>query len=127
METRFHELEHESKMRFLKTHSHTSERCKVPRARAGRPPERVEHDAAQPSVGSSLGGLLSALRASRFLTPPPGQVDFEPPGTEDANLEAEAARALQEGSLSPSGRNRQHEGSSPHGERHEVGSQPHTG
>ena len=26
METRFHELEHESKMRLLKTHSHTSER-----------------------------------------------------------------------------------------------------
>ena len=26
METRFRELEHESNMRFLKTHSHTSER-----------------------------------------------------------------------------------------------------
>ena len=26
METRFHELEHESKIRLLKTHSHTSER-----------------------------------------------------------------------------------------------------
>ena len=26
METRFHELEHESKMRLLKPHSHTSER-----------------------------------------------------------------------------------------------------
>ena len=26
METRFRDLEHESKMRFLKTHSHTSER-----------------------------------------------------------------------------------------------------
>ena len=26
METRFHELEHDSKMRLLKTHSHTSER-----------------------------------------------------------------------------------------------------
>ena len=26
VETRFHELEHESKMRLLKTHSHTSER-----------------------------------------------------------------------------------------------------
>ena len=26
METRFHELEHESQMRLLKTHSHTSER-----------------------------------------------------------------------------------------------------
>ena len=26
METRFHEVEHESKMRLLKTHSHTSER-----------------------------------------------------------------------------------------------------
>ena len=26
MEVRFHELEHEAKMRLLKTHSHTSER-----------------------------------------------------------------------------------------------------
>ena len=26
METRFHELEHESKMRLLETHSHTSKR-----------------------------------------------------------------------------------------------------
>ena len=26
VETRFHELEHESKIRLLKTHSHTSER-----------------------------------------------------------------------------------------------------
>ena len=80
----------------------------------------------------------SPLRAPRFPTTPLGQVDFEPPSTEDVKLEAEAARELQEGSLSPSGRNQQHEGSSPQGERHEegfspdgerleVGSSPHVG
>ena len=56
------------------------------------------------------------MRAAGFPATPEGQVDFEPPGTEDARLEAAAAR---EGQGGPSR----------HGERGEGGAlaPPRTG
>ena len=76
-------------------------RTKVPRARArvqaGRPPEK-EYGTTPRSrrMGPASVGC-SPLRALRFATTPPGQVDVDPSATEDATLEAEASRALQKG------------------------------
>ena len=74
------------------------------------------------------------MRAAGFPTTPEGQVDFEPPGTEDARLEAAAAR---EGQVGPSPQGERGEvghsprqgqdGSSPRGERHEVEPSPRRG
>ena len=74
------------------------------------------------------------MRTAHFLATPEGQVDFDPPVTEDARLEVAAAREGQ-GGPSPLGEGGQggltpHQGqskSSPHGERREVGSSPHEG
>ena len=99
-------------------------RTKVPRARAGRPPER-ETPRTSRSGPVSVG--CSQVRAPRFPTTLPGKVDAEPPTSENAKLEAEAARVHQEGSRLPPGREGQQEGSSPHEERPREGSSPHQG
>ena len=70
---------------------------------------------------------LFFAQSSPFPTILPAQVDFELPGTEEAKLEAEAARAIQEASLSPFDQKQQQEGSFPQGERREERSSPHVG
>ena len=61
----------------------------------------------------------SRLGAPRFTTPLE-QVDYEPPVSEDAKLEAETARVQQDGSSS--GYEQRQQGSSPHGERRQEDS-----
>ena len=45
------------------------------------------------------------MRAPPFITAP-GKVDFDPPDSENAKLEAKAATIRQKGSLSPFGRDK---------------------
>ena len=70
------------------------------------------------------------MRAARFPATPEVQGDPDPPGAEDARLEAAAAREGQgggerdEGGLSP---DQGQSGFSSHGERREVGTSLHEG
>lgn len=83
-------------------------------------PDRTEREYGTTARSRRSGPVsegCSTLRVPYFSTTPLGQVNFEPARSEDAKRDAEASRAHQERSLSPSGRQQQQEGFSPHGER----------
>ena len=111
-------------------HAMSNEGCSNP----SRPPVSAREYGSTPRGRRSgpASTACSPMKAARLPTTPKGQVEFEPPGTEDARLETVAASEAQRGSFPQVERGEEglspHHGQggpSSHGEWHEEGSLAH--